>query len=78
VIEVEMVDRDIETLSYMLEGDQLRNLDKGILTYFNDDKEIYQQFETFELKDALGNPLYHVKQKKTDITASEDIKSLTE
>lgn len=78
MLEIEMVDHDIETLTYMLEGDQLRNLDKGLLTYFNDEKEIYQQFETFELKDSLGNPLYHVKQKKSDIIASEDINTITE
>ena len=73
-----MVDHDIETLTYMLEGDQLRNLDHGLLTYFNENREIYQQFETFELKDTLGNPLYHVKQKKENITFSEDINSITE
>jgi hypothetical protein len=73
-----MVDHDIETLTYMLEGNQLRNLDHGLLTYFNENDEIYQQFETFELKHGLGNPMYHVKQKKQNITFSEDIKSLTE
>lgn len=78
VLEVEMVDHDIETLTYMLEGDQLRNLDHGLLTYFNENDEIYQQFETFELKDGLGNPKYHVKQKKENIIFSEDIKSVTE
>lgn len=78
VLEVEMVDHDIETLTYMLEGDQLRNLDHGLLTYYNENREIYQQFETFELKDKLGNPLYHVKQKKNNITFSEDINSITE
>lgn len=77
VLEIEMVDHDIETLTYMLEGDQLRNLDHGLLTYYNEDREIYQQFETFELKDTLGNPLYHVKQKKQNITFSEDIDSIT-
>lgn len=78
VLEVEMVDHDIETLSYMLEGDQLRNLDKGLLTYFNENRELYKQFETFELKDALGNPLYHVKQERENIEFSEDIKAITE
>ena len=73
VLEIEMVDHDIETLTYMLEGNQLRNLDHGLLTYFNENDEIYQQFETFELKDGLGNPMYHVKQKKQNITFSEDI-----
>jgi hypothetical protein len=78
MLEIEMVEHDIETISTMLEGDQLRNLDHGLLTYFNDNGEIYQQFETFELKDKLGNPLYHVKQKKNDIIFSEDINTITE
>lgn len=78
VLEIEMVDHDIETLTYMLEGDQMRNLDHGLLTYFNDNREIYQQFETFELKDTLGNPLYHIKQKKQNIDFSEDINTITE
>lgn len=43
MIEIEMVDHDIETVSTMLEGKQLRNLNKGIITTFNEDGNIYHQ-----------------------------------
>lgn len=43
MVEVEMVEHDAETISTMLEGDQLRNLDEGMITTFNKDGGIYHQ-----------------------------------
>ena len=42
-IEVEMTEHDIETISTMIEGDQLRNLDHGLITTFDKDGKIYSQ-----------------------------------
>lgn len=43
MIEVEMVEHDADTISTMLEGSQLRNLDNGIITTFDSDGNIYHQ-----------------------------------
>lgn len=43
MMEVELVEHDAETISTMLEGDQIRNLDSGLITTFNKDGEIYHQ-----------------------------------
>lgn len=43
MLEVEMVEHDIETVSTMLEGKQIRNLDSGLITTFDDDGGIYYQ-----------------------------------
>ena len=43
MLEVELVEHDAETISTMLEGDQLRNLDAGLITTFNSNGEIYHQ-----------------------------------
>lgn len=43
LLEVEMVKHDMETVSTMLEGAQLRNLDNGIITTFDEDGNIYHQ-----------------------------------
>lgn len=74
MLEVEMVEHDIDTISYNLEGDQVRDRDNGILTIYNDDKEIYQQYDYYTIKNKLGNPLYDVKQKRktVDDTQSYD------
>lgn len=42
-LEIEMTEHDLESISTMLEGDQLRNLDAGIITTFNKDGGVYHQ-----------------------------------
>jgi hypothetical protein len=65
MIEIEMVDHDIETVSTMLEGSQLRDLDNGLITTFNSKNEIYAQHEHYTLKDEFTNePLFEVKKNK--------------
>ena len=66
-LDIEMVDHDLETVSTMLENSQLRDLDNGLVTTFNNDNEIYHQAEHFTLKDTTtGNPVYEVKEKRTN------------
>ena len=50
-IEIEIADHDFETVSYMLEGEQLRNLENGRLTTYNFNGEIYKQYEFATVKD---------------------------
>lgn len=50
-LEIEIADHDIETVSYMLEGEQLRNLENGRVSNYNFDGEIYKQFEYATVKD---------------------------
>ena len=64
MIEVEMVDHDIETLSIMQEGDQVRNLDNGRVTTYNFDGEIYKQAEYFTVKDTYNTR--NIAEVKTD------------
>lgn len=72
MFEIEMVDHDAETLSYMIEGEQVRNLENGTFTIYNHDKEIYRQYETYTVKTQLGRPLYDIKAKKDIIDSSQN------
>lgn len=66
-IDIELTAHDADTITCMLEGSQLRNLDKGLVTTFNSKNEIYHQAEHFTLKDQYtGNPVYEVKQNKNN------------
>jgi len=66
-LDIEMTTHDADTISYMLENSQLRDLDNGLVTTFNNENEIYHQAEHFTLKDQYtGNPVYEVKQNKRD------------
>lgn len=71
MFEIEMVEHDAETLSYMIEGDQVRNLENGTFTVYNHDKEIYKQYETYTVKTQLGRPLFDIKTNKDVIDASQ-------
>lgn len=64
MVEVEMVDNDMTTIATMLEGDQVRDRDHGLLTYYDENKAIYEQYELYTLKDSRNNPLYDVRKKK--------------
>jgi len=67
MLDIEMTDHDFDTLSYMLEGSQLRDLDNGLITTFDENGQIYHQSEHYTLKDkATGQPIYEVKKNKTD------------
>ena len=66
-LDIEMVTHDVDTISNMLEGSQLRDLDNGLVTTYNDKNEIYAQSEHYTLKDEyIGKPVYEVKKNKTD------------
>jgi hypothetical protein len=67
-----MVSHDIETLSYMLEGDQVTDRDNAIITTYNDKHEIYHQSDYYVLKDKLGEPLYNVKKRRENIDMNQN------
>jgi hypothetical protein len=74
-IDIEMTTHDADTISYMLEGSQTRDVDNGLITTFNENNEIYHQAETYTLKDkASGEPVYEVKEnRKNNIDFSQTI-----
>lgn len=67
MLDIEMTEHDMDTLSYMLEGSQVRDLDHGLITTFDENNNIYHQSEHYTLKDsATGEPVYEVKKNKGD------------
>ena len=74
-LDIEMTTHDADTISTMLEGSQLRDLDNGLITTFNDNDEIYHQKEVYTLKDQYsGKPVYEVaKERKNSIDFSQSL-----
>jgi len=67
MLDIEITDKDINTITTMLEGSQLRDLDNGLVTTFDENNQIYHQSEHYTIKDsATGVPVYEVKKEKTD------------
>ena len=65
MLDIEMTDKDISTITNMLEGSQLRDLDNGLVTTFDENNQIYHQSEHYTIKDAAtGKPIYEVKKNR--------------
>lgn len=65
-LEIEMVEHDAETISTMLEGAQLRDLDGGTITTFNKDGAIYHQAKYGNIVNPSKGIHYDFKLPKTD------------
>lgn len=73
VIEVDMVQNTIDTLTDIVAGEQIKDINTGILTYYDSDRVITKQFNIYEIKDDVDNvPLYEVKEKRTNIDESQN------
>ena len=73
MVELELVEHDDETLTYMIEGNQLIDKDNALITTFNKNGEIYHQSEYGAYKDSYGKPLYEFKLNKDNIDFSQSL-----
>ena len=65
-LRIEICENDFDTLATSIDGNQIKSLDNGILTTYNDDMEIFKQFEFYTLKDNYNkNAKFEVKKKRT-------------
>jgi hypothetical protein len=78
VLEVNIVENDIDTLSYGIYGETVRNLDNGRVSIYNPDNEIFKQFEFSTVKDNYTNrSIAELKQDVSDnVDTSLDINEL--
>jgi hypothetical protein len=73
VIEVDLVENTIDTLSNFIAGEQVKDVDNGLLTYYDENRVITRQFNIYEIKDDVGDvPLYEVKEKRTNIDETQN------
>lgn len=77
-IEIEMVEYDMTTLGYALYGNQTKAVDRGIYTIYDNNNNIYKQYNLYEVKDQMNETLFEVREKRTDIDESLDFNTITE
>lgn len=66
-LEIEICENDFDTLALSLDGDQVRSLDKGTVTTFNENGEIFGQKVFFTVKNNYTTKdVYEVRQRITD------------
>lgn len=72
IVEIEMVENTIDTVMDYVAGEQIKDVDNGILTNYNKNREIIGQSNLFEIKDDFtGVSLFEVKEKRTTIDTTQ-------
>lgn len=76
-MEIEFVENTIDTLVNFVAGEQIKDVDNGILSYYDQDRNITKQFNLFEIKDDVTNTsLYEVKEERTEIDPTQDFNEI--
>tara|TARA_R100001509_G_scaffold52119_1_gene28562 strand:+ start:66570 stop:67445 length:876 start_codon:yes stop_codon:yes gene_type:complete len=75
-IELEMVEHNSETLAYALYGNQSKSIQDGIYTIYDNENNIYKQYNLFEVQDDAGNPLFEAREIRLNIDDSKSFSNI--
>ncbi len=77
-LEIEMVEYDISSLAIALYGNQTKSVDDGIYTIYDDNNNIYRQYNLYEIRDQFNALLYEVRQSRgNNIDFSKNFTNIT-
>lgn len=77
-VEIEMVEHDSTTLAHALYGNQSKAVAKGIYTIYDNNNNIYKQYNLYEVKDDLNETLYEIREQRDDLDQTLDFNTITE
>ena len=78
VIEIEMVDQTIKTLSYALYGNNTRDLGNGVYSIFDEFGNLYKQYNLLERKNTFTNATIEVKELRTNINLDQNFFNISQ
>jgi hypothetical protein len=73
-----MVEHDTTTLAYALYGNQSKAVSQGIYTIYDNNNNIYKQYNLYEVKDELNETLYEIREERTNIDETLNFDTITE
>ena len=63
-LEVEIAEHDFSTLAIALYGNQTKSIDDGIYTVYDNNNNIYKQYNLYEIRDQFNELLYEVREDR--------------
>lgn len=78
MIEVEMVDQSVKTLSYALYGQSTRDLETGVYSIFDESGNLYKQYTLLTRKKEFSNGNIDIKQERTQIDRTQTFFNLSQ
>jgi len=76
-IEIEMVEHDASTLAHALYDNQSKAVSSGIYTIYDNNNNIYKQYNLYEVKDQFNETLYEIREQRSDIDETLNFDSIT-
>lgn len=78
MIEVEMVNQSIKTLGYALYGQSTRDLETGVYSVFDEDGNLYKQYNLLTRKKEFTNGNIDIKEERTNIDKSQSFFNISQ
>lgn len=78
MIEVEMVDQNIKTLSYALYGQSTRDLETGVYSIFDEAGNLYKQYNLLTRKKVFTNGNIDIKEERSNIDRSQSFFNISQ
>ncbi len=73
-----MVEHDVQTLSYALYGNTSRDNENGILTYYDENNNIYRQYNLFTQKKQFSQGSVDIRELRANVNLNQDFESITQ
>ena len=78
-LEIEIVEHDLSTLAIGIFGNQSKSVEDGIYTMYDNNLNIYKQYNLFEVRNQFNELLYEIKQdREDDIDISKNFDNILE
>lgn len=78
MIEVEMVDQSIKTLSYGIFGNSTRDTGTGVFSIFDENNNLYKQYNLLTRKNQFSNAILDVKEERTNINLNQNFGNISQ
>lgn len=78
MMEIEMVDQNIKTLSYGIFGNAIRDFSNGVFSIFDENNNIYKQYNLLTVKSAFNNANLDVKEERVNINLNQNFFNLSQ
>ena len=80
-IEVELTENSIDTVVNLVGGNQVRDVQNGIVSYYttvNNEQVITRQYDLYEIDDDITDQkVYEVKERRDNIDTSQNFETIT-
>jgi hypothetical protein len=63
-IDIQIAEHDLDTIALALYGNQTKSIEDGIYTIYDNNGNIYKQYNLFEIRDNFNEMLYEVRENR--------------